>query len=92
MTAIQRVIKYLAIALAIFLIFSIVSVIAELGSGIFGFLLHKTNTTIVDTILITEPIVDIDIDLKYTSLDSLRFYFINSIKERDGKFKKFMKN
>ena len=69
MTAFQRVIKYLAIALAIFLIFTIVSVIAELGTGIFGFLLHKTNTTIVDTVLITDPITDLDIELKNANLD-----------------------
>lgn len=69
MTAFQRVIKYLAIALAIFIIFSIFSVIGELGSGIFGFLLNRTNTTIVDTININNAINTIDIDLKYANLD-----------------------
>ena len=69
MTAFQRVIKYLAIALAIFIIFSIFSVIGELGSGIFGFLLNRTNTTIVDTIDINNNITSIDIDLKYANLD-----------------------
>ena len=106
MTAFQRIIKYLAIALAIFIIFSIFSVIGELGSGIFGFLLNRTNTTIVDTINVSNSVSSIDIDLKYANLnikkgDTFKVDISNkkiSVEESNNKLiikdttKKFMSN
>ena len=68
MTSAQKIIKYCAIAFAIFLIVSIVSGILGAVSGVSYFLSGKTTVTEMETFPITSSVKELKIDLSAARL------------------------
>ena len=68
MTTAQKIIKYCAIAFAIFLIVSIVSGILGAVSGVSYFLSGKTTVTEMETYPITSSVKELKIDLSAARL------------------------
>ena len=69
MTTTQKIIKYLALALAIFIIVTIFTAVISLFQGLFGmFSKDKSNTDINSSNVFVDSSSYIDINLKYASL------------------------